>query len=248
MFPVLAFLPLGSLPAPVFHSPAHWVLFSVSWRIHSTKAVHTSGNMWSLISLIFSHFESMPRHQPCLLLSERHQPNSHWCAIIIAQMAMRFERDRQSKEMKTEWGGVRRKTGRQRATEWCFLFSQQQHCFLNVAKSKSHIPVMTTRLYTKTQMCTLANLHSECLTRLIQEDFSCQGKSCSIAQKALTPPLIHWLLLCLLLSHRGSLGVTETCVFFCVARCMCPSSWLLGPWRMTVSQRGKIHFLQVLSV
>lgn len=131
------------------------MLSSASWRIHSAKASHPSDNMWSLISLIFSHFESVPRHQPCLLLSERRQPNSHWCAIIIAQMATRFERDRQSKEMKTERGrvgGVRRKTGRKGETEWLFSFSQQQHgFFFNTAGNKSHIPVMTSHLYTKPQ-------------------------------------------------------------------------------------------------
>lgn len=76
-------------PASAFHSQARWVLLFASWRIRSPKAVPSSHNMWSLICLIFSHLESMPWHQPCLLLSERHQWNSHWCAIIIAQMAKR---------------------------------------------------------------------------------------------------------------------------------------------------------------
>lgn len=76
-------------PASAFHSQARWALLFASWRIRSPKAVPSSHNMWSLICLIFSHLESMPWHQPCLLLSERHQWNSHWCAIIIAQMAKR---------------------------------------------------------------------------------------------------------------------------------------------------------------
>lgn len=85
-----------------------------SWRIHSPKAERSSHNMRSLICLIFSHLESMPRHQPCLLLSERHQSNSHWCAIIIAQMAMRVGRDRRSnrdqeRENRKREGGVRRR-------------------------------------------------------------------------------------------------------------------------------------------
>ena len=200
--------------------------------------------MRPLICLIFSHLESMPRHHPCLLLSERHQSNSHWCAIIIAQMAMRVERERLSTDMrreKTERGRAgwekkkqkKKKTGRRREIEWCFPFKQQPDGFLNVGRSRSHVFILQWQ-YTFIQLRSQGHTHKHALQHIqwarlwhafIPEAFSCQGKSLlsetvsHTMQWPLPMFLDSW---CACYSDvRGLLGVAESHMCFYVPWCMC---------------------------
>lgn len=50
--------------------------------------------VYPLIAVIFFLLRNMSQLQPCLLVSERHQSNSRWGAIITVQMREKVKTDR----------------------------------------------------------------------------------------------------------------------------------------------------------